>query len=175
MVLTGSSGLKENTMGTTVPRRRDYEYVREKAGLTFYDPALATKELVDEVFSVLNSKAKALRLLRMAKSAVRENLSRKLHRLAMPVGLIWGRNDIVTPPEVACEFHEKLPLSRLCFFDKCGHAPMMEKPAEFNVMLRRYLDWISCVSKEAPVSVASDISRLGHVSADGEIPAAAWA
>ena len=52
MVLTGSSGLTENTMGTTIPRRKDYDYVREKAALTFYDPAVATKELVDSVFAV---------------------------------------------------------------------------------------------------------------------------
>lgn len=141
MVLAGSSGLKENTLGTTLPRRKDYDYVREKAALTFYDPAVATKELVDEVFAIVNSNITALKLLRLAKSAVKDNLASELHRLSMPVGLIWGRDDVVTPPDVAEEFQEKLQLSKLCFFDECGHAPMMEKPHEFNEALRDYLHW----------------------------------
>lgn len=174
MVLTGSSGLRENTMGTTLPRRKDYDYVREKAALTFYDPGMATKELVDEVFEVLNSNVKALKLLRMAKSAIRENLAHELQRLAMPVGLIWGRDDVVTPPEVAREFHERLVLSRLSFIEKCGHAPMMERPDEFNVILRWYLYWIGQVSQG--YHPASEHPAGEPVApASEKIPAVAWA
>src|ERR1700761_2063274 len=50
LVLTGSSGLFENGMGDSYPKRGDYEYIKKKAQLTFYDPELATKELVDELF-----------------------------------------------------------------------------------------------------------------------------
>ncbi len=174
MVLTGSSGLKENTMGTTLPRRKDYDYVREKAALTFYDPAMATEELVDDVFATLNSNVKALKLLRMAKSAVRENLAHELHRMTMPVGLIWGRDDIVTPPEVAHEFHEKLALSRLSFIDRCGHAPMMERPDEFNVILRWYLYWIGQLADGAHLPAHVHADTLPAVSAAEEVPAAAW-
>jgi hypothetical protein len=48
LILTGSSGLFENGMGDSYPRRGDYEYIKNKTALTFYDPAIATKELVDE-------------------------------------------------------------------------------------------------------------------------------
>ena len=41
--------------------------------------------------------------------------------------LLWGKNDTVTPPEVAEEFH-KLYLIPFVLVDKCGHAPMMEHP-----------------------------------------------
>ena len=50
IILTGSSGLFENGMGETYPKRGDYNYVQKKTELTFYDPKVATKELVDEVF-----------------------------------------------------------------------------------------------------------------------------
>ena len=49
ITLTGSSGLFENGMGETYPKRGDREYIRKKTELTFYDPKVATKELVDEV------------------------------------------------------------------------------------------------------------------------------
>jgi pimeloyl-ACP methyl ester carboxylesterase len=47
MVLTGSSGLYENSFGGTFPRRESYDFVKEKVEYTFYDPKTATKELVD--------------------------------------------------------------------------------------------------------------------------------
>jgi 2-hydroxy-6-oxonona-2,4-dienedioate hydrolase len=140
MILTGSSGLFESAFGNDFPRRNDYEYMRNKTAGTFYDPATATKELVDEVFSVVNDRMKALRIVLTAKSAVRHNLEDQLHKITIPVLLIWGQQDIVTPPFVGTKFHELLVNSELHFIDKCGHAPMMERPAEFNAILAGWLD-----------------------------------
>jgi pimeloyl-ACP methyl ester carboxylesterase len=55
LVLTGSSGLYENAFGGSFPRRESYDFVKEKVEFTFYDPATATKELVDEVFTILTT------------------------------------------------------------------------------------------------------------------------
>ena len=62
-----------------------------------------------------------------------------LHKMDLPVCLIWGKNDQITPPEVAEEFHKLLPNSELFWIDECGHAPMMEKPQEFNNLLEPWL------------------------------------
>jgi pimeloyl-ACP methyl ester carboxylesterase len=40
---------------------------------------------------------------------------------------------------VAQEFHKLIPNSELHFVDKCGHAPMMEVPDEFNAILHKFL------------------------------------
>jgi pimeloyl-ACP methyl ester carboxylesterase len=53
--------------------------------------------------------------------------------------LVWGNQDTVTPPFVAHEFNKLIPNSELKFIDKCGHAPMMEQPAEFNAILEEFL------------------------------------
>jgi 2-hydroxy-6-oxonona-2,4-dienedioate hydrolase len=50
LVLTGSSGLYENAMGGSYPKKGDREFIRQKVAVTFYDPATATDELVEEVF-----------------------------------------------------------------------------------------------------------------------------
>jgi len=139
MVLTGSSGLYENAFGGSFPRREDKEYLRAKVAETFYDPAVATDELVDEVFGIINDKNKLIRILAMAKSAIRHNMGKDLKKFTMPACLIWGKNDGVTPPQVAEEFHEKLPDSELYWIDKCGHAAMMEHPHEFNKILDSWL------------------------------------
>ncbi|MDB4438713.1 alpha/beta hydrolase [bacterium] len=139
MILTGSSGLFENAMGNTFPKRGDYEFIKKKAEMVFYDPAIATKKLVDEVYDTVNDRSKALRIVVMAKSAVRNNLEKKIHLIENPTLLVWGKQDDVTPPFVADKFNELLPNSTLYFIDKCGHAPMMERPDEFNDYLSDFL------------------------------------
>lgn len=140
MVLTGSSGLYESAMGDSYPKRGDYEYIRKKAEDVFYDPAVATKEIVDDVFATVNDRMKLIKTLTIAKSAIRHNMSKDLPKINVPTCLIWGKNDKVTPPEVAVEFHELLPDSNLYWIDKCGHAAMMEHPDEFNELLNKWFN-----------------------------------
>jgi 2-hydroxy-6-oxonona-2,4-dienedioate hydrolase len=139
LTLTGSSGLFENAMGDSYPKRGDYEYIKAKTAATFYDPAVATKELVDEVFEITNSRIKVIKIIALAKSAIRNNLGEELGQIKVPTLLIWGKNDNVTPHFVAEEFHKLIPNSELAFIDKCGHAPMMEVPNEFNDVLEKFL------------------------------------
>lgn len=139
LTLTGSSGLFENAMGDSYPKRGDYEYIKNKTAQTFYDPAVATTELVDEVFEITRNRIKVIKIIALAKSAIRNNLGEELSQIKTPTCLIWGKNDIVTPPFVAEEFHKLIPQSELHFIDKCGHAPMMEVPNEFNNILSTFL------------------------------------
>nr|WP_299000405.1 alpha/beta hydrolase [uncultured Allomuricauda sp.] len=140
LVITGSSGLYEKAMGDGYPRRGDYDFIKQKAQDVFYDPEVATKEIVDEVFATVNDRMKLVKTLAIAKSAIRHNMSKDLPHMKTPTCIIWGENDTVTPPEVAKEFHELLPDSDLFWIEKCGHAPMMEHPEEFNTILETWLD-----------------------------------
>jgi len=140
LVLTGSSGLYENAFGRSFPRRESYDFVKEKVEYTFYDPNVATKDLVDDVFKTINDRNRVIRILAMAKSAIRHNMAKDLHKIHIPVALIWGKNDKITPPEVAVEFNQLLPNSELHWIDQCGHAPMMEHPEEFNRLLKAFLE-----------------------------------
>jgi pimeloyl-ACP methyl ester carboxylesterase len=139
LTLTGSSGLFENGMGETYPKRGDYEFIRNKTALTFYDPNVATKELVDEVYEIVNNRIKALKIISLAKSAIRHNLGEELSEITSPTCLVWGKNDTITPPMVAHEFNKLLSNSELHWIDKCGHAPMMEVPEAFNAILGKFL------------------------------------
>ena len=139
LILTGSSGLFENGMGDTYPKRGDKEYIRNKTALTFYDPTLATEDLVNEVFEITNNRLKVIKIIALAKSAIRNNLGEELNQVKQPTCLIWGNNDTITPPFVGKEFNRLIPNSELHFVDKCGHAPMMEVPEEFNRILAGFL------------------------------------
>jgi pimeloyl-ACP methyl ester carboxylesterase len=139
LILTGSSGLFENGMGDSYPKRGDYQYIKTKTEMTFFNPDTASKELVDEVYAIVNNRIKAIKIIALAKSAIRNNLGDELSKVKQPTCLIWGNNDSITPPFVAKEFHKLIPNSELNFIDKCGHAPMMEVPDEFNAVLHNFL------------------------------------
>lgn len=139
LVLTGSSGLYERSFGDSFPRKNDREYIKRKAQEVFYDPSVATEELVDEVFSVVNDRGKGIKTVMLARSAIKHNMEKELHKITAPTCIIWGKQDNVTPPEVAIEMDRLIPNSELHWMDKCGHAAMMEKPQEFNEILYEFL------------------------------------
>ncbi len=139
LVLAGSSGLYEKSMGDTYPKRGNYEYIKKKTEEVFYDPKIATKETVDEIYESVNDRHKVIRTLTIAKSAIRHNMAKDLPKMSIPTCIIWGKNDSVTPPEVAIDFEKLMPNADLFWIDKCGHAPMMEHPDEFNKILKNWL------------------------------------
>ncbi|MBN9311803.1 MAG: alpha/beta hydrolase [Chryseobacterium sp. 39-10] len=139
LVLTGSSGLYERTFGDSFPRKNDRDYIKKKAQEVFYDPAIATEDLVDEVFAIVNDRGKGIKTVMLARSAIKHNMEKELHKIKVPTCIIWGKQDNVTPPEVAIEMDRLIPNAQLFWLDHCGHAAMMEKPDEFNEILFRWL------------------------------------
>lgn len=139
LILTGSSGLFESAMGTSFPKRGDYDFIKDRTEKTFYDPKVATKELVDEVFEIVNNRMKAVKIIATAKSAIRNNLRDELENIKVPTCLIWGKDDVITPAFVGEEFHQLIEGSELHFINECGHAPMMEHPVTFNQLMDGFL------------------------------------
>jgi len=140
LVLCGSSGLEERGFGGVYFRRADYEFVRQKVAMTFHDPRHVTKSLVDACYAKVNDRHTLARIVALARNSARRDLGHAIRELSVPVGLIWGRQDLVTPPHVAEEFHRRLPRSEIFWIDECGHVPMMEQPDAFNRALDRH--WI---------------------------------
>jgi len=140
LILTGSSGLFENSMGGSYPKRGDWDYIKERVGYTFYDPTTVGDEYIQEIFDTLKSIQKSLRIVAIAKSAQRNNMAGEIVNIKIPTLLVWGLNDTITPPVVAHEFNKLIPNSTLRFIDKCCHAPMMERPEEFNMVLGDFLE-----------------------------------
>lgn len=139
LILTGSSGLFENAMGGSFPKRGSYQYVKERAEYTFYDPKSISEEYIQEIFETTKSIPKCLNIVAIAKSAQRHNMANEIPNIKVPTLLVWGLNDTITPPMVAHDFQRLIPNSTLKFIDKCCHAPMMEQPEKFNEILGEFL------------------------------------
>lgn len=140
LVLTGSSGLFENNLGVSYPKKGDFKYISEKVKLAFFNEEVATHALVREVYETVNDIRKSIGVLKAAKAASRNNLKEYLEKISTPVLLIWGKEDRVTPLDVAFQFLELLSgRTELHIIEECGHAPMMEQPEQFNSILADYL------------------------------------
>lgn len=140
LVLTGSSGLfGESIKSHGYPKRKSYDYINNKIKMAFFDPRHATKELTDEILLSLKDNSKAIRILSLAKSTLKSNLSNQLNSIDVPVMLIWGKNDQITPPEIAYNFKKLIPNAQLVWIENCGHIAMVECPNAFNELLEVFL------------------------------------
>jgi pimeloyl-ACP methyl ester carboxylesterase len=142
LILTGSSGLYENTSVGSYVKRGNLSYIRERVAYTFYNPAVATDALVAEVFQITTNNKKCFAILKMAKSAQRNYVADILPQIQIKSLLVWGENDKITPVEVAMEFKRLMPQADLYLLEECGHAPMMELPKEFNKLVELFLHTI---------------------------------
>jgi len=140
LILTGSSGLFERSFDSRMPHRPSKDWLRAKALDVFYDAVHVTDSMLDEIKDTICDPRRALKIIRIAKSAKHDNLRHMLPQIRCPVLLVWGENDTITPPSVAHEFKECLPDAELHFIPRCGHAPMMERPDEFNHIVERFVD-----------------------------------
>lgn len=139
LVLAGSSGLIEKSMVREVQIRPSREWLTEKIGELFFDRSKMRQADIDRAFAELSRRGGARAMVKLSRSARRNHLGAKIGALGAPTLLIWGRQDIVTPPEAAEGFRASIRESRLVWLDNCGHAPMIECPEQFSAALVEFV------------------------------------
>lgn len=140
LVLAGSSGLNERTLMRDIQLRPTREWLRRKIGELFFDESALREVDVDRAFAELSDRSRARAMVKLSRTARRNHLGDRVREISCPTLIIWGREDVVTPPDAADEFNRAIRDSRVVWFDRCGHAPMMEKPEEFARALREFAD-----------------------------------
>ncbi len=105
----------------------------------FYDPTHVTPEWVESIRRIVITRRLAFRVLRVARAAKRYNVEERLGDIRVPTLIVWGKEDRITPPEVAERFHARIRGSQLVYLPNCGHAPMLERPDAFNAAVGEWL------------------------------------
>lgn len=140
LVLAGSSGLIEKTMVRGAQIRPSREWLSEKLEELFYDKSHVREADLDRAHAELSVRGGARAMVRLSRSARHDHLGRRVKDIQCPALLVWGRQDVVTPPEAARQFMESLPDARIVWLDECGHAPMMEWPGKFSQAMIEFMD-----------------------------------
>jgi 2-hydroxy-6-oxonona-2,4-dienedioate hydrolase len=63
----------------------------------------------------------------------------RLGSIRVPTLVLWGRDDELVPLSQGERFQKGLLAAKLVVLDQCGHVPQLEKPAEFNAELLKFL------------------------------------
>jgi len=150
LVLAGSSGLIERTVVKGAPVRPSREWLIEKIGELFYDKSKMHAGDVDRAYELLNERGGARAMVKLSKSARRDNMTDDLGDIHQPTLLLWGREDVVTPPSAGQGFSELMPDARLCWLENCGHAPMIEAPEPFGDAMHVFFDELEAAGNFTP-------------------------
>jgi pimeloyl-ACP methyl ester carboxylesterase len=140
LVLAGSSGLIERSIVADIQIRPSREWLRKKIAELFFDQSKMREADLDRAFAALSARGGARAMVKLSRSARRNHLGDLLSTIQCPVFLIWGKQDIVTPPEAAEGFLRYLPHAKIDWYDRCGHAPMIECPDQFAASLIRFAE-----------------------------------
>ncbi|OMI33162.1 alpha/beta fold hydrolase [Streptomyces sparsogenes] len=72
--------------------------------------------------------------------AERPDYTDMLREIAVPTLVVVGSDDEFTPVEDARLIHDRVPDATLAIINEAAHMPNLERPAEFNAALGRFLD-----------------------------------
>jgi pimeloyl-ACP methyl ester carboxylesterase len=151
LVLAGSAGLYERSLTSGMRPKPSREFVRSVASDIFFDPGLITEQMVDEWYEAVLDRDYVRFLLRVSRATRDRRLNHQLKHLRLPTLIVWGREDKVTPPDVAESFQRQIDGAELHFISDCGHAPNLEQPALVADLLQQFLP--SCFPTESVVTV----------------------
>jgi 2-hydroxy-6-oxonona-2,4-dienedioate hydrolase len=130
-----------STLSGLNPSTRDQ--MRQILGLIFFNKILfASDAAVDLALTQRLMAGDGYTIQSLVESIYRgeDTLDGKLSAVKQPVLIIWGRDDGLTPLAREGEkYKHELPSAQFVVFDSCGHIPMVEKAAEFNAAVLKFL------------------------------------
>lgn len=116
------------------------ERAEDRIALAFYDRSFVTMELIDGVERALERPGTYRAALEAVRAMRYEEQERRYPEVNVPVLLLWGREDHVTPLSVGERLARELPNARLVTYAQCGHFPMIEHAASSTRELVAFLD-----------------------------------
>ncbi len=138
LVLAGASGILEKSMVSDIQIRPSREWLSRKIGELFFDQTHMREADLDRAHKELSDRGGARAMIKLSRSARKDHLRDRMREIRVPTLLVWGKQDVVTPPEAAVGFNKAIPASRLVWFDNCGHVPMVERPEEFAAAMLEF-------------------------------------
>jgi pimeloyl-ACP methyl ester carboxylesterase len=113
-----------------------------------YDSSIISEDMVDLGFRFSSSPGAQRAFLKTNRGTVNlfgfkrkaiDPIRRNLHRIAVPVLVLWGERDAIIPVRHAYLAKDSIPCAELEVIENCGHIPMIECPEDFNSAILKFL------------------------------------
>ena len=118
------------------------EQTRYLMNLVFFNPMFKSDANVDATLAARISAGDGYTIQSLVESIYRNEdmLDGKLAGVKQPTLILWGREDGLTPLAREGEkFKKEMPAAQFVVFNNCGHVPQVEKAAEFNAAVLKFL------------------------------------
>jgi len=113
--------------------------IRKAYEMAYYDPALISKEMIEEGYRLICLKGVAGSYFATVRGLDEQWLGENIKYLTKPTLIIAGADDKMVPRWVAERLHSEIKGSRLEIIPQCGHIPQEEKPLITNNLIIEFL------------------------------------
>jgi pimeloyl-ACP methyl ester carboxylesterase len=116
--------------------------MRQLAGMVFFNRMMSSDAAIDLLLTQRLSAGDGYTIQSLVESIHRgeDMLDGRLAPLKQPTLIVWGREDGLTPLAREGEkFRQAIPHAEMVVFEQCGHVPQVEKAAEFNAAVLKFL------------------------------------
>ncbi len=125
----------ENIMEKGVPA-----FAEEMIKSLFHADSFTTKtNEIDKVRSMIENTSEQTLSKTLVALSMRSETCSRLNKIRIPVLIIVGEGDVITPPDAAIKMHNKIATSSLVILPLAGHVSNLENPSEFNAKMLTFL------------------------------------
>ncbi|HET6614232.1 MAG TPA: alpha/beta hydrolase [Kofleriaceae bacterium] len=116
------------------------ERLEDKVPLAFYDPTRVPQAVIDRLAREMARPGTVAAALATARGHRFFAVQKRYPSITVPVLLLWGKDDIITPLRFGRRLVSELPDARLIVYPRCGHIPMIEAQRASTRDLAAFLD-----------------------------------
>src|SRR5262249_31217064 len=109
--------------------------------LIFYNKSMLNDQFIEQALTNKFKRGDGYTINSFIESIMRgeDYIDGKVKMIKAPTLALWGKDDGLTPLAMGKAFAEDIPGAQLVVIDQCGHVPQVEKAAEFNAALLKFL------------------------------------
>jgi 2-hydroxy-6-oxonona-2,4-dienedioate hydrolase len=117
------------------------EGMKAMAQKVFFNKNFSSDAVVDQILAQRLAAGDGYTINMLIESVIRNEdfLDSRIQSIKQPSLIIWGREDRLTPLSDGERFKRDIANSTLVVLDQCGHFPQVEKAAEFNAAVMKFL------------------------------------
>jgi pimeloyl-ACP methyl ester carboxylesterase len=122
------------------PSTRDV--MKQVAKLVFYNQAVfGTEAAIDQAMAARINAGDGYTINALTESIIRgeDFLDANIKTIKQSTLIVWGKQDGLVPVSDGERFKKDIPNATLLVIDQCGHVPNVEKAADFNAALLKFL------------------------------------
>lgn len=139
LVLLDSAGLIYDAVNAQALRPKNVEQLAHMMDILNPNPKPIPAFVAKDIIRVMLSQDWIIDRTLKSMFTGKDVMDDHLHELTMPVLIVWGRQDLITPMDLAEKLHQGIPHNVLYVADRCGHLAPVACADEVLPQMEKFL------------------------------------